>query len=75
MNKTISILILTLVLSTSCNTKSSNEPDMLDKQNLIAWCIVPFDANERSPLERAEMLNALEIQNYAYDYRDKHIPE
>ena len=29
------------------------------KQNLLAWCIVPFDANKRGPEERAQMLERL----------------
>jgi sugar phosphate isomerase/epimerase len=45
------------------------EPD-----KLIAWCIVPFDAVERTPLERAEMLKNLGLRHLAYDYREKHIP-
>ncbi len=48
---------------------------MNGKDNLIAWCIVPFDANDRTPEERAAMLKELNISKYAYDYRDRHIPE
>jgi len=44
------------------------------RSNLIAWCIVPFDAKNRGPEERAEMLNRLGITKLAYDWRDKHIP-
>ena len=29
---------------------------LFDKHNLVAWCIVPFDAKNRGPSERAEML-------------------
>jgi sugar phosphate isomerase/epimerase len=68
-------IIICMVFTISCNTKSTKEVDMLDKDNLIAWCIVPFDANERTPIERAKMLNELGLKKYAYDYRDKHIPQ
>ncbi|MGV3485563.1 MAG: hypothetical protein ACO1RT_14190, partial [Planctomycetaceae bacterium] len=27
--------------------------DLLRKENLVAWCIVPFDAARRGPAERA----------------------
>lgn len=47
---------------------------LFDKENLVAWCIVPFDAAERSPEQRAHMLNELGISALAYDYRDSHIP-
>jgi len=42
--------------------------------NLVAWCIVPFDSQHRTPAERAEMLNELGIRRLAYDYRAEHIP-
>jgi putative heme-binding domain-containing protein len=44
------------------------------RDNLVAWCIVPFDDRERTPEERAAMLARLGIKRYAYDYRAKHIP-
>ena len=44
------------------------------KDNLVAWCIVPFDAKNRGPEERAEMLNRLGITKVAYDWRQQHIP-
>ncbi len=42
-------------------------------ENLMAWCIVPFDQQRRSPQQRAEMLNRLGIRRLAYDYRAEHI--
>lgn len=47
---------------------------MLDKHNLFAWCIVPYDSVKRSPMERANMLLELGINSYAYDWRIKHLP-
>lgn len=44
------------------------------KNNLVAWCIVPFDAAKRGPAERAEMLRRLGITMLAYDWREKDIP-
>jgi hypothetical protein len=44
------------------------------KKNLVAWCIVPFDAKKRGPEERARMLERLGISRLAYDWRDEHIP-
>jgi len=48
--------------------------DIFDRDNLVAWCIVPFDAEERTPKERADMLDELGISRFAYDYRDIHLP-
>lgn len=44
------------------------------RQNLVAWCIVPFDSEKRSPEERAQMLRDLGLKRCAYDWRDEHVP-
>jgi hypothetical protein len=44
------------------------------KENLVAWCIVPFDAAKRGPEARAEMLVRLGIKRVAYDWRQEHVP-
>jgi dienelactone hydrolase len=46
---------------------------VLARPNLVAWCIVPFDANKRSPAERAEMVKRLGLRRVAYDWRDEHV--
>lgn len=50
------------------------EDDIFAPPNLVAWCIVPFDAKKRGPEERAQMLDRLGIKRLAYDWRDEHIP-
>ena len=52
----------------------AQEYSLFARSNLVAWCIVPFDANKRGPEERAQMLNRLGIQKMAYDWRAEHIP-
>lgn len=47
---------------------------IFDRTNLVAWCIVPFDAKKRGPEERAQMLEKLGLRRLAYDYRAEHIP-
>lgn len=47
---------------------------ILNLDNLVAWCIVPFDAKKRSPQERAKMLQELGIRSCAYDWRAEHVP-
>jgi sugar phosphate isomerase/epimerase len=44
------------------------------RSNLLAWCIVPFDAKKRGPEARGEMLEQLGIKKLAYDWRAEHIP-
>ncbi len=48
--------------------------DLFARENLIAWCIVPFDAKRRGPEDRAAMLVRLGFRRFAYDYRAEHIP-
>ncbi len=48
--------------------------DIFAKDNLVAWCIVPFDAKQRGPAERAEMLVRLGFKKVAYDWRANHVP-
>lgn len=69
----LSIAIMSFTNACSSREKMSST-GLFDKENLVAWCIVPFDASERTPLERAEMLNGLGLTQLAYDYRDQHIP-
>src|SRR5262245_28707240 len=44
------------------------------RDNLVAWCIVPFDSKKRGPEERAAMLERLGFRHFAYDWRTEHIP-
>ncbi|MHC1765816.1 MAG: hypothetical protein AB9869_16220 [Verrucomicrobiia bacterium] len=47
---------------------------VFEPANLMAWCIVPFDASKRGPEERARMLTRLGFRHFAYDWRAEHIP-
>ena len=49
--------------------------ELFRRDNLVAWCIVPFDDQPRSPAERAAMLRKLGLVKYAYDYRAEHVPQ
>ena len=49
-------------------------PANFTRANLIAWCIVPFDAKQRGPEERAAMVRQLGLRRVAYDWRTEHIP-
>ncbi len=44
------------------------------RDNLVAWCIVPFDAKKRGPEDRAAMLEKLGFKHFAYDWRGEHLP-
>ncbi|MCA9215807.1 MAG: ThuA domain-containing protein, partial [Planctomycetales bacterium] len=49
-------------------------PTNLRDDNLVAWCIVPFDGKKRGPAERAAMIKRLGLRRVAYDWRDEHVP-
>jgi hypothetical protein len=51
------------------------ETGLFARGNLVAWCIVPFDAKHRGPKDRADMLVRLGVRRIAYDWRDQHIPQ
>lgn len=66
-------LILTLLLHPAIQ-KPPSQPDLFDRSNLVAWCIVPFDAQKRGPEARAAMMDRLGIKRFAYDWRAEHLP-
>jgi len=47
----------------------------LAMDDLVAWCIVPFDGRRRTPEERIAMLERLGFKRYAYDWRTEHLPD
>jgi len=72
----LGILYLTLML-TACGTGTDEKRgnyDLFARDNLLAWCIVPYDAEKRGPEERAQMLRDLGITMLAYDWRERHMP-
>lgn len=66
-------LIILLTSFISCD--NNKETEELDMDNYFAWCIVPFDNQNRTPEERVEMLKDLGFKSYAYDWRMEHLPE
>ncbi len=63
-----------LLLASTALAHAETPPDIFARENIVAWCIVPFDMKKRGPEERAEMLDGLGIKRLAYDYRVEHIP-
>jgi sugar phosphate isomerase/epimerase len=65
---------LAIVVPSSAPAAASPDYQLFARTNLMAWCIVPFDAKKRGPEERAAMLEKLGLKHFAYDYRTEHIP-
>lgn len=64
-------LVLALLAALPIHAQEKRDP--FRQENLVAWCIVPFDSQKRTPAQRAEMLDKLGIRALAYDYRAEHI--
>ena len=62
------------VTPSSGNANPEAVKRLFSRENLIAWCIVPFDSKKRGPEERAAMLQKLGFKHFAYDWRGEHIP-
>lgn len=69
------LCLLILSAYSVCSVGQLTAADLFDKQNLAAWCIVPFDAKKRTPEARAEMLAKMGIKKGAYDWRQEHVVE
>lgn len=70
------ILLLSVLASILPSIGSGAEPPVnFKRENLVAWCIVPFDARQRNPEERAAMVKRLGLKRVAYDWREDHVPE
>ncbi len=72
---TITLLLLGLVLTPLRVYSQNNDAHLFARSNLVAWCIVPFDAKKRGPAERAELVQHLGIPAVAYDWRAEHVPQ
>jgi sugar phosphate isomerase/epimerase len=71
---TAALLLFMIGGQTVSGQERGGTKNIYARNNLVAWCIVPFDVKERGPEERAQMLNSLGITKLAYDWREKHIP-
>lgn len=63
-----------LALSFVPSVRSAPPADPWARDQIQAWCIVPYDAKQRTPAERARMLLDLNLRAYAYDFRPVHVP-
>ncbi len=56
------------------DNRKGKSVDLFVKENLIAWCVVPYDTMHRGPEERARMLMELGFTKFAWDWREQHLP-
>ncbi|MDB4864404.1 plastocyanin/azurin family copper-binding protein [Pirellulaceae bacterium] len=69
------ILLLTLAFTPLWHVAKAQDKaqDIFARNNLVAWCIVPFDGKKRGPAERAAMCAKLGLKKIAYDWRQEHV--
>src|SRR5690606_5863491 len=66
--------VLCLIFCLPTSGQAADPAELFARDNLVAWCIVPFDAKKREPEARAAMLAKLGFKQFAYDWRAEHIP-
>jgi len=75
---TIVVMLAVTVSGVLCAAAETGQKatagENLSRGRLVAWCVVPFDAKNRGPRQRAEMLRRLGIKRLAYDWRTQHVP-
>lgn len=54
-------------------TTSAGGP-LFARNNLVAWCVIPFDSKKRSSAERAAMLKDMGFTQFVYDWRAPDLP-
>jgi hypothetical protein len=64
------VAVATLILKGNATPRGT----LFARQNLIAWCVIPFDSMHRTPLELAQMLKRLGIGRIGIDWRAQDIP-
>ncbi len=69
----ISSFFIVLPSCTETTGAKSGKKDIFSMDNLVAWCVVPFDAKKRGPEERAKMLDGLGFKRMAWDWRMEHL--
>ena len=73
MPKSLFYYLLILFLANPLAASADEPIDIFARDNLVAWCIVPFDGKHRGPAERAAMCAKLGIKRVAYDWRAEHV--
>jgi len=64
---------LTFFESACAEPSEERDMNLFARDNLVAWCVVAFDNQERSPTERTQMLQELGFRSLAWDGRREHL--
>lgn len=67
------LALLLVLASLAFSSPVVQAADVFERDNLVAWCVVPFDGKKRGPEERAALLAQLGFKHCAYDWRQEHV--
>jgi sugar phosphate isomerase/epimerase len=59
----------------NAKSESASSAPLFSMNNLLAWCIVPYDSLNRTPAQRVEMLQRLGLTQYVWDWRPQHLED
>ncbi len=68
------VTVVLLAASGGHRLCAASDSPLWSRDNLVAWCIVPYDAKKRPPEARAALLQELRFRYFAYDWRAEHVP-
>ena len=68
--KTFLVILFQVLIVLICGCQNQKSESLVPKDKIYAWCIVPYDSLNRTPVERIKMLKELGIDKYAYDWRN-----
>lgn len=70
------LAFITILAACASDSPSTSDQDRLfAMDNLVAWCIIPYDNQDRTPLQRVGMLRELGFTRMGYDWRERHLPD
>lgn len=67
-----SVILVAFAMAT---TPTHAAASLFAQDNLLAWCIVPYDSKHRGPAERLAMLQRLGFTQYVWDWRAQHLKD
>jgi hypothetical protein len=70
---TLCLFTVAIFSTPSARLIAADAQSILDRQNIAALWIVPYDAKKRGSEERALMLKELGVTKLAYDWRAEHV--
>ena len=69
----LQLLCVSFLVQSGQPAQADRAKALFAPDNLVAWCVVPFDAKKRTPPQRVKMLQDAGVRKLAWDWRDEHL--